>query len=161
MGAFSFQWEIVRDSGVTAIDGATNRRLKMTRGLRGRQVQVVVSFTDAAANQERVVSDPMLVPATVASTPSIRKASAGRPGGKATASVRWSAPRYAGGTAITRYRVTAVEVGRGGVMRTRMVAADKRMKSVRLPRGLYQFRVVALNAAGESRAALSKAVRAR
>jgi Ca2+-binding RTX toxin-like protein len=85
--------------------------------------------------------------------PVLRGAYSGAPGGRITASVRWSAPR--GASDIVGYRATALRMsGRSAdarvLSRTRSdrLPARARSHTFTLRRGVYRFRVVALAAGG-------------
>jgi len=91
---------------------------------------------------------------TAPSTPRIGRAASGRPGGRATAAVRWAAPASNGGAAIRGYRIQVERVTRAGrvtrVIGTARVSSRSRAVTLRLHRGHYRFRVIAYNAAGSS-----------
>ncbi|MDQ4007033.1 MAG: fibronectin type III domain-containing protein [Actinomycetota bacterium] len=90
---------------------------------------------------------------------------AGRPGGRRTAKIRWSAPATA--TRITGYRVTALRMESRArdaqvVRRYRSpeLPARARRYTFVLPRGTYRFRVVALSRLGRiGRSVTSRSVR--
>ena len=86
--------------------------------------------------------------ATAPGAPILDKATGGRPGGKVTAKVTWTAPAGTGGSAITGYRVLVLTKG-GRLVKPFAVAAGARRRVARLPRGRYVFVVVAVNALGE------------
>ena len=93
-------------------------------------------------------------PASRPGAPRIGRASAGRAGGRVTATARWS-PAANGGSPVTAYRVVALRVGRTGTVVRRTgftAAATARSKVVRLPRGRYRFTVAATNRVGTGRA---------
>ena len=83
-----------------------------------------------------------------------------------TATAKWSAPAVNGGSEITGYRVLALKVGANGkvkkVIRSTMVDADRSRLRMRLPVGIYRFKVMAVNDIGKSdRSARSNAVASR
>ena len=93
--------------------------------------------------------------------PTIGAAKGGRPGGKKTASVSWTAPANTGGSALTGYRVLVFDKS-GQLVSTFSVSAGKTTYKARLKRGKYTFAVVALNSVGASpQSAQSKRVLAR
>jgi hypothetical protein len=96
--------------------------------------------------------------------PGIGRAKPGRRGGAVTATAHWSAP--GNGHGITGYKVLAERLGSSGrvvkVSTTKLLSPASRAASLRLPKGLYRFRVVAYNRAGASPAsAPSRTVKAR
>ena len=99
---------------------------------------------------------PATVPAlTRPGAPRIGSASSGASGGSVTATARWTPPLKLGGTAITRYRVTARKLdSHNRTVRTyystSYPAASARSLAMRLPRGRYQFAVMAWNKVGAS-----------
>lgn len=99
---------------------------------------------------------PATVPAlTPPGAPRIGSASSGAYGGSVTATARWTPPLNLGGTAITRYRVAARKLDSrnrtvGTYYSTTYPAASARSLGMRLPRGRYQFVVMAWNKVGAS-----------
>jgi hypothetical protein len=93
-------------------------------------------------------------PATAPSAPRIRPAASGVNGGSITAIANWLAPVSTGGSAVTSYRVTAIQVRANGTAtgwsRTVTVTGSVRRAAMALPAGLYRFQVVARNAVGAS-----------
>ena len=89
-----------------------------------------------------------------ASIPRIRAPLRGRRGGPKTAVVRWAAPLYNGGAAITRYQIRIQKLNKHRrivrVHYTRWLWAGRRYAVLRLAKGRYTFRVRALNKAGAS-----------
>jgi hypothetical protein len=92
--------------------------------------------------------------ATPPTAPAIGKAKSGRPGGKVSAKVTWTAPASTGGSPVTGYRLLTFKVNRSGRV-VRMTAATllppgtTKTKPV-LAKGRYRFAIVAVNGAGES-----------
>jgi hypothetical protein len=79
---------------------------------------------------------------------------------------KWRAPSSDGGTAVTGYKVLALKIGKNGqvtkVIRSNVVDADLRKLTMKLPDGIYRFRVRAVNAVGTSpMSARSNAVSSR
>ncbi|WP_460815362.1 M12 family metallo-peptidase [Nocardioides korecus] len=99
---------------------------------------------------------PVTIPAlSRPGAPRIGSASSGSYGGSVTATARWTPPLTLGGAPITRYRVAARKLD----SRNRTVATyyassysapTARSLSMRLPRGRYQFVVMAWNSVGAS-----------
>ncbi|WP_200956534.1 hypothetical protein [Nocardioides sp. Soil777] len=92
------------------------------------------------------------------SAPQVKKAVAGRAGGRATATARWKS--VAGAAA---YQVRAVRVGaRGKAVTSDKLSGSARSRTMVLKRGTYRFKIRALNAAGASSwSTMSNKVRAR
>jgi hypothetical protein len=112
--------------------------------------------TDSTLNRELTTSAP--------GRARIGKARHGARGGKVTAKATWRAPSDDGGTPITGYRVTALKLKGGRVVKrkTWVRPASARSFSPRLTRGYHRFRVVAVNVEGAGAAsARSNRVRAR
>ncbi len=103
---------------------------------------------------------------TAPDAPKVRPARSGRRGGQSTAIAKWKAPAADGGSQVTGYRVLAYKIGGNGrikaVVRSGRIDAGLRKTTMVLPSGLYQFRVVAINANGRGdRSARSNVVRSR
>jgi len=79
-----------------------------------------------------------------------------------TATANWTAPGNNGGSAITGYKITAVQMTAGGtptgVTVAATAAATARTVSVTLPGGSYRFEVRATNAVGDSPASARSAL---
>jgi subtilisin family serine protease len=89
-------------------------------------------------------------PAGPPSAPVIGTAAPGAFGGQVQAKARWSAPASTGGTAITGYQVFAYR-STGAVAQSVVLARSAREFTMPLPsKGQWRFRVVAINAAGQS-----------
>ncbi len=98
--------------------------------------------------------------------PKVRKAKSGKRGGKKTAIAKWRPPAVDGGSEITGYRVYAYKLRPNGkvqrVIRSKFVKPDRRRLVMRLPAGLYRFRVMAINDIGKGkRSARSNTVASR
>jgi hypothetical protein len=91
--------------------------------------------------------------ATVAAAPRIGFASAGRIGRPYTAYARWATPSTDGGAAITRYELFAERISNNRVVERRsyLRTASTRSTQLTLTRGVWRFRVRAVNAVGKSR----------
>ena len=101
--------------------------------------------------------------ATVPGAPTIGRATSGSPGGKVTATARWT-PGRDGGSPITRYALTALRVVRGRVVARTTVSLPGTARAARLSlrKGTYRFQLKAVNAVGGSGpSARSNSVRAR
>ena len=108
----------------------------------------------------------IVTPATVPGAPVIGTAVTGAPGGAITATANWAAPANNGGSAITGYRVFALQFNAAGtlVATTQSVVqpANARTLQMTLAAGNYRFQVTAINAVGQSvRSAQSNQVAAR
>jgi hypothetical protein len=120
--------------------------------------------TGAASAASAPVTPRVLLSAPGA--PVIGTATSGAIGGRLTAIARWLAPASNGGSAITSYRVTAIQIGANGkatgVRVTRTEAPSARKLMMTLAAGRYRFQVVAVNSLGRSPSShLSNTVRSR
>jgi len=101
-------------------------------------------------------------PASAASSrpaaPQVRRALAGRAGGRATATARWKSV-----TGAVSYQVRAMRVGAGGkAVTSNKLSGSTRSRTMMLKPGTYRFKVRAINAAGASSwSTASNKVRAR
>ncbi len=139
--------------GTTATPGATLSGLTL-----GKTYDVAVSATNSAGTGPLAHTAVTVVDKPSAAT--ITKAKSGRPGGKKTAKVSWTAPTSTGGLALTGYQVLVFK--KGVLFKTFSVPAGKTSYKAKLKAGKYQFAVVALNAAGAGpQSPLSKQVTAR
>jgi predicted phage tail protein len=97
-----------------------------------------------------------VTPATVPGAPQIGTATSGAAGGAVTATATWAAPASTGGSAITGYRVTALQMDADGTtvvgtpVQSAVLGANVRSFVFALPAGNYRFEVVAVNAVGTS-----------
>ena len=156
---------------VGALRPATSSPLVVTGLTNGQQYQFQLAATNAigtgAYSALSAAVTPMApVVLTRPSAPRIGTAVRGALGGSVTATANWLAPLSNGGSAIIRYRVTAVQVNINGVATGLTVSVNVgpgvRSRQMTLPAGRYRFRVVAVNAVGTSpSSALSNTVRAR
>jgi Chitobiase/beta-hexosaminidase C-terminal domain len=120
---------------------------------------------DEARNVSPVVRNRYSL-TTAPSSPRIRRASAGSPGGRDTAVARWGKPGANNGAQVSGYRVTALKLRPTGAVASRrssrMLRASARSLEMRLPAGRYRFVVRARNSMGMSTAsAQSNIVRSR
>jgi Chitobiase/beta-hexosaminidase C-terminal domain len=120
---------------------------------------------DEAGNVSPVVRERYSL-TTAPSSPRIRRASAGSPGGRDTAVARWGKPRSSNGARVNGYRVTALKLRPTGAVVSRrsskMLRASARSLEMRLPAGRYRFVVRARNSMGTGAAsAESNIVRSR
>ena len=119
----------------------------------------VLDFTHAAPPPTvqppaTTVPPPPARTATRPGAPRIGRATPGAPGGRVTATARWTAAPN-GGSPVTAYKVVALRMSTTGrvVRRTGFTAAaSARTKVVRLPKGRYRFTVAAVNRIGTGRA---------
>ena len=120
---------------------------------------------DEARNVSPVVRNRYSL-TTAPSSPRIRRASAGSPGGRDTAVARWGKPRTSNGARVNGYRVTALKLRPTGAVASRrgsrVLRASTRSLEMRLPAGRYRFVVRARNSMGMSAvSAQSNIVRSR
>jgi hypothetical protein len=102
----------------------------------------------------------------VPSAPRVGSVTSGAPRGPVTANVRWYAPASTGGTPVTSYRLQALRLdSHQRVVHTitsGKISSNVRGVSVRLAKGRYRFRLVAINAVGTSTwSSTSRIVQAR
>ncbi len=103
-GLTSVSWEYQWLAGGTAIDGATGSSYELTSGEQGQTIQVRVTFTDDAENQETLTSVATLaVAATVPTAPQSLAVTQGSQDQQLD--VSWQAPSSNGGSAVSSYRV--------------------------------------------------------
>jgi hypothetical protein len=131
----------------TSTRGATVTRLR-----NGTRYTVDVRAVNAAGTGAASVRSRVVVPATTPGAPVVTGTTAGTPGGRSTATVRWRAPRTDGGAAVVAYRVVALRVSAPGrfLGRTTLVVHSGKARSLRLRLriGTYRFTVQAVNAVG-------------
>jgi hypothetical protein len=100
------------------------------------------------------------------SAPRVGWATSGAPRGPVTATVRWYAPSSTGGTPVTSYRLEALRLDSHQrvehTITSGKIGSNVRGVSVRLEKGHYRFRLVAINAVGTSAwSSTSRVVEAR
>jgi Fibronectin type III domain/Chitobiase/beta-hexosaminidase C-terminal domain len=138
---------------------------------RGGEVRIGSSRTlkvvalDQAGNASPVVTRRYRI-LKAPSAPQVRRATAGKPGGRTTARARWHAPETDNGRRVLGYRVTALRLRANNSVVSRRVFPAKRPSArtlrMRLRPGRYAFRVQAVNALGNGpRSDRSNVVRAR
>lgn len=128
----------------------------------GTRYRAQVAATNAVGRGRTSAMSAAAGTLSVASAPAIASAGSGVLGDRMTsATASWRAPSSSGGSAVTRYAVTAIRSNGSRV--TRVVAANVRsLRFAGLVGGRYRFQVVAINAVGASRpSALSNQVMAR
>lgn len=138
---------------------------------RGERIRVAATKTlkmvavDQVGNVSPVVRQRFRI-IDVPSRPRLRRALAGRNGGRDTAVARWRAPRSNHGSRVTGYRVTALRLRANGSVAARRVSRvlprGARTHVMRLREGRYRFRVQAINGVGRSKQSrVSNAVHSR
>ena len=137
------------------------------RGLKnGTGYTVDVRAANAVGTGAVSSRSAVTVPASRPGAPVITHVAAGAPGGRATASLTWRAPKSNGGSSVVAYRVVAVRLSRHGHVvghQTITIRSGKaRSLVLRLPAGVYRFTVRAVNGIGAgASSSASKPVRAR
>ena len=125
---------------------------------------VVTPPAGAASQTPKVTPAPVRLHAP--SAPRVGWATSGSPRGPVTATVRWYAPTSTGGTPVTFYRLQAQQLDSHHRVQHSITSGNIRGNvrgvSVRLAKGQYRFRLVAINAAGTSAwSSTSRVVQAR
>jgi hypothetical protein len=146
---------------VTTLGTATG--VNVTGLTRGTVYAFRVFATNSAGNSPLSARSPAIVFATAPSSPTATTPTSGTAGGQVTATARWAAPPAnntgTGGSAITGYRVYAQRYLANGTTPTgpqipsAVVGPNVRalvMSTGLLNNGIYRFRIVAINAVGES-----------
>ena len=146
--SYSYQWT----AGGSDISGATSSTYTLTASEQGQTIQVRVSFTDDADNQESLTSEATgAVAATAPTAPQSLSVATGEQDQELEAS--WQAPSSNGGSAVTGYKVqwkeatdswdTAADVSEATETETTYTITD-------LSGGVeYAVRVMATNDAGD------------
>ncbi|MGV3562698.1 MAG: hypothetical protein ACO1ON_05390 [Nocardioides sp.] len=110
-----------------------------------------VTASPTATPTATVTPDPEV---TVPDAPTIGQATPGRRGGPRTSRITWSAPLDDGGSPVTAYVVLGSKIAPDGSvvrsLRSEPLDAGARRAEFRMPKGFWSFRVVAVNAEGES-----------
>ena len=112
-----------------------------------------MAATNAAGTGAFSARSVAVTPATVPGAPVIGTAVAGTAGGAIEATANWAPPTVTGGSPITGYRVTALQMSSAGTVLASTVSGDlpvtSRSLTMTLPvAGNYRFTVQAINAAG-------------
>ncbi len=118
---------------------------------RGNTYSVAVwAETDGHVGPQAFVD--VVVPATTADAPRIKKAKPGKKGGQTTAKARWRPPVSDNGADITKYKVLAMKIKGGNIVQKKRatVGPNKRAHVMKLSKGKWRFAVRAKNAAGWS-----------
>ena len=145
--------------------------------VRGRLAVLGFPFPVPAGSRLTPATSTVLVPQPVVlpngqsqigapTTPVLRAAVSGRPGGDVTATARWRAPSGARAATADSYKVRAVRVGKHGKVLGKKTSgklkASTRSHKMELRSGKYRFQVRAINKVGASDwSKLSNKVRAR
>ena len=164
---------------VRVVNAKTNRTVGVLRRANGRATSVKVTglvngtlvrfqvrATNVVGTGRFSALSRAVRPATVSRATVIRTATSGATGGRVDAAARWAQPSSNGGSAVTGYVVTALQINRDGTIGRRITSAVQPAgaRSLRMPlaRGSYRFVVRARNAVGLSVfSARSNLVRAR
>ena len=141
--------------GSIRVASSAARSLLVTGLANGNRYRFRVQAVNANGRGAFSAQSNQVIPARPPAAAAIAPASSGAFGGRATAVARWKAPRSNGGARVTGFVVTVRQVSSAGrvVSRTKspVMSRTARSKVFRLPRGTYQFRVVARNKIGTSR----------
>jgi Ca2+-binding RTX toxin-like protein len=145
---------VVRNVSVGNVLSTTITPLTNGTAYNFRVAAVNAAGTGGLSVASAAVTPRAPVVGTVSSAPRIATAAGGVAGGVVTARANWVAPLSNGGSAITSFTVTAVQVRLNGtatgVTRTATAGANATTLSMTLPAGRYRFRVVATNGIGDS-----------
>src|SRR5215467_10703431 len=166
------QWTPPTDDGGSAITGylvrpvdtagnqvgalrpaaATATSLTVTGLTNGSSYRFQVAAANAVGTGPNSALSAVVVPATVPGAPVIGTAAAGTAGGAITATAHWNPPASTGGSAVTGYRVRALQMSATGAVVATTTSAiqpgSARQLTMTLPAGNYRFTVQALNKAG-------------
>jgi len=147
-----------------ATAGATS--LRVTGLVNGTPVRFQVKARNAVGTGALSARSNTVTPAKAPGPPRIGTAQWGWVGWRLTAVARWTPPVSTGGSAITGYVVTAIQINANGTLgrrtTSRVQPARARYLNMPLPAGRYRFVVRARNSVGLStNSARSNLVRAR
>jgi len=179
IGAASFgnasatvRWTAPADNGGSAITGylvrvvdsagtqvgalraaaATAASLVVTGLANGSAYRFQVAAVNAAGTGPDSALSAAVIPATVPGAPVIGTAAPGTAGGALTATANWTPPASDGGSAVTGYRVRALQISATGTVVAATTSAiqpgSARQLTMTLPTGNYRFTVRAINKAG-------------
>jgi Ca2+-binding RTX toxin-like protein len=173
-GSAVVNWAAPADNGGAPINrytvqvyrGRTNVLLKTVTAGATATSATVTGLTSGQSYTFRVVarntigdspqsdrSDTVTLAAAPAA-PRIGTASSGAAGGNSTASIRWRDPQSDGGSPITGYLVQALPIAADGSTQapfvSSLLAGNATTYEFALPPGDYRFRIIAVNAMGES-----------
>ena len=125
-----------------AVTGLTN----------GSAYRFQVAAVNAAGTGPDSALSAAVIPATVPGAPVIGTAAPGTAGGALTATANWTPPASDGGSAVTGYRVRALQISATGTVVAATTSAiqpgSARQLTMTLPTGNYRFTVRAINKAG-------------
>ena len=144
------------DDGWVPVDRSTQHVFSTDETAHAVAVRALNAVGPGPSATVKVAAQPddVVIPPTLSapSQPRIGRAKSGRRGGKATATIRWRPPVSDGGAEIKRYQIFAYKLkGKRTVKRfKKVVSGNKRVQSLRLPRGVYKFAVRAKNSEGKS-----------
>ena len=138
--------------------GATATSLTVTGLTNGTTYRLQVAATNSAGTGANSTLSNAVTPnsgGTVPGPPVIGAPVQGVLGGTLTATARWTPPTSTGGSAITGYQVTALQMSSGAADATvlsrttsRVLGPLVRQREFTLAAGDYRFEVVAINAIG-------------
>jgi predicted phage tail protein len=115
----------------------------------GTAVRVQVRAVNVVGASAFTGLSAAVTPATVPTVPQLVLALGGLPGGAVNATVLWAAPANTGGSAITNYRITAINQATGNATTVApLQPATAWTFTMALSAGTYRFTVQAINAVG-------------
>jgi Ca2+-binding RTX toxin-like protein len=147
--SYKYQWQQQDVSGQWQdVAGATAANFTPSDAFGGKQVRVVVTFTDDRGSAEQLESSAVQVDAIVPDAPTIGAVTAG----VNSATVNWTAPAGNGGSAVTGYLVKVVDATGTtvGDLRTAGEGATSLVVDGLQNGESYTFQVAAVNAKGQS-----------